>query len=457
MATTQPGLWFATALLPGGWASSVRLRHDRGKIIAVQTNVPAEPGDEQHAIGLPGLGNLHSHAFQRAMAGLTEVSGATADDFWSWRDVMYRFVDRMTPDELEAIAAFAFAEMLQSGFTRVGEFHYLHHDPDGRPYNDIGELSGRIAAAADTTGIGLTLLPVFYGHGGFGGAPTGHGQRRFINSLDRFVRLHERATSAVRSVPGARIGVAPHSLRAVTPEELNYVTDLSFDGPVHIHIAEQIREVKDCLDWSGQRPVEWLLSHLSVDQRWCLVHATHLTPEETTRLAASSAIAGLCPITEANLGDGVFPAKTFVEAGGRYGVGSDSNVSIEAAGELRLLEYSQRLVLRGRNIMARGPGGSTGAGLYQAALEGGAQALGDVEAGLAPGRPLDLFSMNAQHSSLVGRSADALLDGWIFAGGAGIVDCVWCGGRKWVQGGRHLRMEAIETAYRRTLANLMAR
>jgi formiminoglutamate deiminase len=456
MAATPASLWFDTALLPDGWARQVRVRVAGGRIGAVETGVIAAPDDERHDIGIPGLCNLHSHAFQRAIAGLTEISGATADDFWTWREVMYRFVDRMAPDDLEAVTAFAFAEMLQSGFTRVGEFHYLHHGPDGAPYQHLAELCLRVASAAETAGIGLTLLPVFYGHGGFGGAPTSAGQRRFLNDLDRFTRLHEQAGDAIKPLDGARLGVAPHSLRAVTPQELTAIAALALDGPIHIHAAEQVREVEDCLAWSGQRPIEWLLDNADVDERWCIVHATHMTEAETARLAASQAVAGLCPITEANLGDGVFPAKAYVEAGGRYGVGSDSNVQIDLAGELRMLEYSQRLRRRSRNVLAVGPNSATGARLFADAWRGGAQALGVRSAGIAVGGPLDLVSLDAKHPSLFWRTADALLDGWVFAGGAGVIDCVWRDGRKIVEQGRHIRMEPIQAAYRRTLARLLA-
>lgn len=449
-------LWFETALLPGGWAKSVRVRHDAGVIVAVDQDVAAEAGDERHAIGVPGLSNVHSHAFQRGMAGLAETSGPAADDFWTWREVMYRFLDHMTPEDLEAISAFAFAEMLEAGFTRVGEFHYVHHDAAGRPYAQVGELSSRIAAAAAETGIALTMLPVFYAHADFGGVAPKPGQRRFINDVDGFAALHAAAGEAIKSLPGARIGVAPHSLRAVTPDELAAVVPLAAGGPIHIHAAEQWREVDACHAWSGQRPVEWLLNHAPVDARWCFIHATHLTPEEVLGLARSGAVAGLCPITEANLGDGVFPAADFLAANGRFGVGTDSNIHVDAAGELRALEYAQRLARRQRNVLAGAPFSSTGARLYRDALIGGAQALGVEHAGIAGGGAADLVSLDASHSAFIGRSGDALLDGWIFTAGAQAVDCVWRGGEKLVEQGRHRRSEALAAAYRRTLARLLS-
>ena len=448
-------LWFAKALLPQGWAADVRLTLAQGRIADVESGVPAAQDDERHAIGLPGLPNLHSHAFQRGMAGLAERRGPSSDSFWTWRETMYRFVDRIGPAELEAIAALAFAEMLESGFTRVGEFHYVHHDPEGRRYADPAEMAAAVAAAAAQTGIALTLLPVFYAHSGFGGAAPGHGQRRFVNDPKGFAEQVEASTRAIAPLADAVIGIAPHSLRAVTPDELAAILPLAPGGPVHIHVAEQVREVEDCLAWSGARPVEWLLDHASVDERWCLVHATHMTDEETRRLAASHAVAGLCPITEANLGDGIFPAVEFLAAGGRFGVGSDSNVLIDATEELRLLEYGQRLAMRGRNLLAGGEGRSTGGDLFRAALAGGAQALG-APAALTPGSAADIVSLDASHPALVGRQDDALLDALVFAGGRSLIDGVWRQGRKRVSQGRHLERDAIVARYGRVLQDLIA-
>ncbi len=448
-------LWFDTALLPGGWARSVRISHADGVLTDVEVGVPRAPGDEGGAIAVPGLGNVHSHAFQRGMAGLAETSGPAGDDFWSWREVMYRFVDRLAPEDVEAIGALAYAEMLESGFTRVGEFHYLHHDAGGRPYADPAEMAVRIAAAADATGIGLTLLPVFYAHAGFGGAAPKGEQRRFISTLGGFARLVAGARRAAGALPDAVVGVAPHSLRAVTPEELGSIAPLADGGPVHIHVAEQIREVDECLAWSGARPVDWLLDHAKVEERWCLVHATHASDSELDRIAAAGAIVGLCPITEANLGDGVFPAARFLAAGGRFSVGTDSNVMIDAAEELRLLEYGQRLARRRRNLLAGAARASTGRALFDAAVAGGARALGVSAVGIAVGAPADIVGLDAGHPSLAGRSGDALLDSWIFAAQGGAVDAVWRRGRKVVVGGRHVSKGAILAAYRRRLEPLL--
>jgi len=449
----MPTLWFDTALVDGDWADRVRLEISDGVIAAISTDVGAEPGDERHAIGLPGLPNLHSHAFQRGMGGLAEARGPAGDDFWSWRDLMYRFLDQLGPDDVEAIAAQAYAEMLESGFTRVGEFHYLHHDVAGRPYAAPAEMAQRIAAAAETSGIALTLLPVFYAHGGFGGAAPGAAQRRFLSNADGYANLLGASRAAVSALPDAVVGVAPHSLRAATPEELSAILSLAGAGPVHIHIAEQSREVADCLAWSGKRPVEWLLEAMPVDPRWCLVHATHMTEAERIALARTGATAGLCPITEANLGDGIFPAAAYLEEGGSFGIGSDSNVRINAAEELRLLEYGQRLHGRARCVLGRPERPSVGANLFVGALRGGARALG-VEAGIAPGCSADIVSLDVRDPSLVGRKGDALLDSWIFASRSGI-DCVWRRGIKMVEGGRHRRGDEIGRRFAATLSRLL--
>jgi len=440
------GLFFANALTPEGWERGVRVAIEDGAIASVAPNSEPEPGDERHAVGLPGMPNLHSHAFQRGMAGLAEVHGSSADTFWTWREVMYRFALTMTPEDVEAVAAQLYVEMLEAGFTRVGEFHYLHHDRDGRPYSDIAETAGRIAAAAGETGIGLTLLPVFYAHSNFGGTPPTEGQRRFICDLDSYARLLEASRRAISDLPGATIGVAPHSLRAVMPDELTAVVTMVAGGPIHMHIAEQGKEVADCLAWSGTRPVEWLLREMQVDRRWCLIHATHMSEAETRGLAASGGVAGLCPVTEANLGDGIFNGPLFIAAGGRFGIGSDSNIRIGVADELRQLEYAQRLRDRARNVMAVA-GGSTGRALLDGAVAGGNAALGVAEHGLAAGRPADIVSLKADHPALIGRDGDAILDAWIFAGGGDCVDCVWTRGRKCVAGGRHEKRDQALIRY----------
>jgi formiminoglutamate deiminase len=445
-------LFAKQALLPSGWADSVRLEIVDGHVGSVTKDAVAAAGDERHAVLIPGMPNLHSHAFQRGMAGLAEVRGNTADSFWSWREVMYRFALSMTPEQAEAIAAQLYVEMLEAGFTRVGEFHYLHHERDGQPYANIAEMAERIVAAARMTGIGLTLLLVFYAHSNFGGATPNEGQRRFINDLNRFGILVEKCHKSVRVLNQGVVGIAPHSLRAATPQELVELEKLAGAGPIHIHIAEQVKEVEDCIAWADRRPVEWLLANAPVDRRWCLIHATHMTDEEAIGMARAGAVAGLCPVTEANLGDGTFSAPLFREHGGRFGIGSDSNVLIGVADELRQLEYSQRLAHRARNVIAE-PGGSTGRALFDAALAGGTQALGAPPAAIEAGAPADLVSLDLSWPGLETTAHDGVLDAWIFAGRVKPKD-VWVAGRKLVADGRHTAREAVAQRFRKAMSEL---
>jgi len=442
-------LFFRHALLPGGWAEDVRVGIADGLISSVAVGAAAT--GESHAIALPGMPNLHSHTFQRAFAGLTETRGTTADSFWSWREQMYRFALTMSPDDVEAVAAQAFMEMLEAGFCSVAEFHYLHHDVDGGAYADIGEMAGRIAAASAATGIGLTLLPVFYAHSGFGGAKPVAGQRRFICDLEQFAALFERCKELAVGLPGGRAGIAPHSLRAVTPEELAALSVMAGDAPFHIHIAEQTKEVADCLAWSGARPIEWLLGHAEVAKNWCLIHATHATVAEREGMANAGAVVGLCPITEANLGDGIFHTQSFA---GHIGIGTDSNVLIDTAQELRQLEYSQRLMAQSRNVLASDASPATGTALYQRALAGGAQALGNV-AGLMVGAPADIVTLNVQALGPAAVNSAAALNIAVFAARGQAVDTVWARGLKLVTGGRHFAADATRKRFNDVVAKLM--
>ena len=350
-------LFAESALLPEGWRRDVRFEiAEDGSLTTVTPDSEAAGAPRAAGPVLPGMANLHSHAFQRAMAGLGERAGPSDDSFWTWREVMYGFVERIGPEQIEAIAAQLYVEMLKAGYTAVGEFHYLHHAPDGRPYDDPAETSRRILAAARLTGIGLTHLPVLYGFSNFGGQAAGPGQRRFLNQPDGLLEIIDRLRATCRGDPQVRVGLAPHSLRAVTPDTLDAaIAGLDDpDAPLHIHLAEQDKEVRDCLEWSGLRPVEWLLAKREVGPRWCAVHATHMTETETRRLAASGAVAGLCPTTEANLGDGIFPAAAYLADGGVIGIGSDSHISVSPIEELRWLEYGQRLFSRRRNLLTAG-------------------------------------------------------------------------------------------------------
>ncbi len=463
----QNALFADRALLPEGWAEKVLIETaGNGEIARVTAG--AKPGAAARAAGpvIPGMPNLHSHAFQRAMAGLTEQAGqsgtaAAEDSFWTWRTLMYDFVGRLTPPAVEAIASQLYVEMLKAGYTAVAEFHYLHHDPEGRAYGDLAEMSERILAAAKATGIGITHLPVLYGAGGFGGKPAGEGQRRFLNDPSRFLRLIEGLRSRHRDDPQIRIGIAPHSLRAVTPETLQEavvgLTAMDASAPIHIHIAEQTKEVDDCLAWSRQRPVEWLLDHQSIDRRWCLVHATHMTPAETEKLAMSGAIAGLCPTTEANLGDGFFPAMAYLSQGGCFGIGSDSHISVSPIEELRWFEYGQRLVTRRRNVLVANSTDRThiGAGLYRSALAGGAGATGRDLGRIAAGARADLLVLDANAPNLLGKVDESLIDAMIFAGNTNPVRDVMVGGRWLVVEGHHIAEGPVLAQFRDTLADLL--
>lgn len=438
-------IWAETALLPEGWARDVRLTLRDGRIVAVETGVPGRG----RGCLLPAPVNLHSHAFQRAMAGMTERRGPAQDSFWTWRQLMFRFLDALTPEDVGAIAAFVQMEMLEAGYAAVAEFHYLHHQPGGAPYADPAEMAGRIAAAAAETGCGLTLLPVLYQQGGCDGRALGPGQTRFGTDVGRFMAL--RAAAGRGLAADGVLGTAPHSLRAVSREGLAAVTALP--GPLHMHLAEQVAEVEEVSDAYGARPVEWLLANHAVDARWCLIHCTQMLPAETEALARSGAVAGLCPITEANLGDGIFDGVRWLAAGGRFGVGSDSNVRIALAEELRLLEYSQRLRDRGRAMLAE-PERSTGRLLYESVLAGGAQAAGRQSGAIRVGDWADLLALDTRAVDLEGRQDDALLDAWIFAGDDRMVSEVWSAGRPVVSGGRHVGREGIEARYRRVMARL---
>ena len=437
------------ALLPDGLAADVRIIVSGGRIGSVEAGVPHRPGDQRCRFVMPAMANVHSHAFQRAMAGLAEMRGPEDDNFWSWRTIMYRFALSMSPDHVEAVTAQLYMEMLEAGFSRVGEFHYLHHDRDGAAYADPAEMAARVAAAAGKTGIGLTLLPVYYAHSDFGGAEPVPGQRRFICGIDTYAALVEASAVTLADLPGAVLGIAPHSLRAVTPNELAAIAPLGVDRPIHIHAAEQVREVEGCVAWSGKRPVEWLLDHADIDRRWCLIHATHMTDGEVRRMARSGAVAGLCPITEANLGDGIFPAPSFLEHGGAFGVGSDSNVQVSLSQELRSLEYGQRLSRRQRNVIAP-PGGSTGISLYRRALDGGFRAVGGVR-GIEAGQSADLVSLDISQTPWL--PAGRVVDHFIFADGV-TVDGVWVRGRRLVENGRHVNRDAISRRFRSVMLDL---
>ncbi|UXY11619.1 formimidoylglutamate deiminase [Kosakonia sp. ML.JS2a] len=449
----------AKALLPQGWANNVRITVSaQGMIGALESD--SQPGDDDIRLEgflVPGMPNLHSHAFQRAMAGLTEVVGDPADSFWTWRDLMYRLVDKISPEQLEVIASYLYIEMLKAGYTSVAEFHYLHHDRGGKPYAQRAELALRISQAAKTAGIGLTLLPVLYSYSGFGGQAASAGQRRFLHDTEGYLALHETLTAQLASEPMQRTGLCFHSLRAVTPEQMQTVLDASPQKqPVHIHVAEQQKEVDDCVAWSGLRPVEWLYRHQPVDEHWCLIHATHVTPEETRMMAASGAVAGLCLTTEANLGDGIFPGADYLTRRGAWGIGSDSHISVSVTEDLRWFEYGQRLNQRRRNLLHLPDEPYIGNVLYQGALQGGRRALGQPIGQLATGERADMLLLDSRDPFLATAGDRERLNRWIFACAANPIKRVMTGGRWVIEEGRHVHEARITSAFIQVMQQLVA-
>lgn len=449
-------IWSKQALTSEGWERDVAVElDDTGRIASVRPGLP--PSGEQVEILLPAPVNAHSHAFQRAMAGLTERRGPSgSDSFWTWRQLMFRFLDQLTPEDIEAIAAYVQMEMLEAGYSTNVEFHYLHHQPGGVPYDNIAETSERLAAAAEHTGIGLTLLPVHYQYGGCDKRELGPGQIRFGNDPERFARLHEAAGLAIGDLPSDTVlGVAPHSLRAVGRDDLEAIAKLAGQGPVHMHLAEQVAEVEEVEAAWGKRPVEWVLENVGVDGSWCLIHCTQMQPDETKGLAATGAVAGLCPITESSLGDGIFDGVRWLDAGGKIAIGSDSNIRISLTEELRTLDYSQRLRDRSRAALASSKQ-STGRRIFEAMVAGGAQAAGRGQGGIAAGEWGDLLALDGTAADLVGREGDTILDTFIFAGDDRMVSRVWSAGRMVVEGGQHVKHADICDRYVATMAKLSA-
>ncbi len=455
---------FAThALLPDGWHRNVMLEwNDAGTLLNVKSDLSEVPVGVITAAGpvIPGMPNLHSHAFQRAMAGLTEYRANAADSFWSWRDLMYRFAARITPETLGAIARWLYVEMLKAGYTSVCEFHYVHHATDGRRYADAAEMAQRAVDAARETGIGMTMLPVLYQYSGFGSLPPRDDQRRFINTPEQLLKLVETLRRACPESGALRYGVAPHSLRAVSQTSLRALIDgldaLSPGAPVHIHIAEQVAEVDACLAKEGARPVQWLFDRFDVNPRWCLVHATHVNSDETVQLARSGAVAGLCLSTEANLGDGFFPAQDFLAAAGTFGIGSDSHIGVDWRAELRLLEYGQRLLRRQRNVLASHYTAQVADRLFKAALTGGARATGRATGRLESGARADWLVLDPQHPNLVEQSPETWLSSVVFCEhGETPVRDVYVGGNCVVSHRRHRDEARHYAGYRKALAWLL--
>jgi formimidoylglutamate deiminase len=444
---------------PETWLSPGYVAVDAsGYVTSIGDSAPSAQTERVRGYVVPGMPNLHSHAFQRALVGLTEHRESGEDTFWSWRKAMYGFLERLTPEDVEVIATELYVEMLEAGYTAVGEFQYLHHGIGGQPYDNPAEMSERLVAASHRAGIGMTLLPVLYTASGFGGTPPQAQQQRFASDVDWLLKVVTRVRDGWRSDPEVNVGVAPHSLRAVMPEELAALLAglqaLEPAAPVHIHVAEQVREVEDCVRFRNARPVEWLLGNASVDARWCLVHATHTTASEIDGLAKSGAVVGLCPTTEGNLGDGIAAAAEMLDAGTRFGIGSDSHASVDVREELRWLEYTQRLARLQRNVLAQPGGTGTGARLYRAALAGGAQALGRAIGEILPGKRADLVVLDPDHPVLAGRPLSRVLDAFVFGHQGNPITRVMVGGRWVVTDGRHRDRDRTRADYLRVVQGL---
>jgi len=452
-------IWAAAALLSNGWAESVAIDiADSGNIESVTSDQPYASGDKVEIL-IPAIPNVHSHAHQRAMAGLGERAGISADaakdSFWTWRKIMYHYLERIQPEHLFHISAQLYLEMLKAGYSCVGEFQYLHHDFDGSPYANRAEMSLQCMQAAQQVGLGFTALPVLYRYGGFGSADPIDGQKRFLNDAEGFIDIVTHLQQASAKDANTSVGIAPHSLRAINGELLREVIGaLDNLAAIHVHIAEQTKEVEDCLAWSQMRPVEWLFDQFDVDPGWCLIHATHMSTAETTAMAQSGCVAGLCPTTEANLGDGFFNTIDYFDHNGCWAIGSDSHISIDPVEELRWLEYGQRLLTRKRNVLVSSRATNTGRNLLDGALSGGARACGRNIGSITTGARADFIVLDDQHPRLYGRQQDDLLDSWIFSGNETLVRDVYIGGNKIIDHGRHADEETIQRNYRNTLDQL---
>ena len=459
MCTIVKELLFSKMLTDKGWSRNVLVEIDsQGMIRRIDADMDGAQAQMIGGVAIPGVPNAHSHAHQRLLAGLAET-GAGQDSFTRWRELMYRIVGRIVPDRFQAVAALAYMEMLKSGYTSVAEFHYLHHEAGGSPYAQPAEMGLRCIDAAENAGIALTLLPSLYAYGGFGPAPAGVGQARFVCDAGGYMDIYSALAKAVEDRPEVRLGFAPHSLRAVDEpllkEVLAGVRQTDPDAPVHMHVAEQRSEVEDCLAWCGATPVQRLLDSIAVDAHWNLVHATHMSDSERSALAATQASVVLCPTTEANLGDGTFPARKWLDLEGRFSIGSDSQIMISPTAELRLLEYAQRLASESRNVLAEESGESLGRVLLECALMGGAVALAQRCGVLEEGARADIVVLDSEHPALIARDGDEVLDSWIFAGGAACVRDVFVGGRQVVSGGRHVNEPEIVARYREAARALL--
>lgn len=440
-------LFAKQALLPSGWTSDVRLHwNDDGHLSQIETAVAPTSYERQYGYVSPGMTNLHSHAFQRAMAGMTEVAGDGPDSFWTWRDLMYRYALAISPEQMQAIAAQLYSECLRHGYTSVCEFHYVHRAPNGAFYSDIAETSRRVIAGAQETGMGITMLPVLYSYADFNNQALREDQRRFNTNVEQILRIVESLENQRNAQ--TEIGVAPHSLRAASTDQIrDVVAGLAADRPIHIHIAEQMREVNACLAATGKRPVELLFDTQTVDARWCLVHATHLNAYEVASMAASQSVAGICTSTEGNLGDGFFELPDYIAAQGRFGIGTDSHASQSVVEEIRWLEYGQRLKMQGRNIASVKGQRRVADFLWQQCLLGGAQASGRAVGALEVGKRADMIIFDDQHPNLQCSSVDDVLSSIVFTGNDNLIRDVFVGGQCVVENGKHRNQTEINTNY----------
>jgi formimidoylglutamate deiminase len=448
----QQTYFIKKALLSQGWAKNVRLGvDDKGLIVSLQTNVLAEQDDHRLGLVIPGLVNCHSHAFQRAMAGLTEYQVSPTDTFWSWRKTMYRFANLVSPEDLQDIASYLYLEMIKQGYTSVAEFHYVHHQPNGKPYSSVSQLSQSVINAANIAGINLTLLPVLYMNAGFGDQALLDDQKRFGNSVDSYLALHDEATRYCSHQSQHSVGMALHSLRAVPAssmtEVISHFKDRAHSCPIHIHIAEQTQEVEQSIKALGKRPVEWLLDKYDIDKQWCLIHATHMTPKETAQVAKSGATVVICPTTEANLGDGLFPLRQYLDDGGQIAIGSDGNTCTNPMEELRWLEYGQRLLSRTRNVASDDRERHTGTNLYRHCLEGGARSIGQKPGALTLGGRADLIVLDDNSADLANIAADSILDVLIFGTSQSLIKDVMVNGTWKITHYHHADEERIKNTF----------
>jgi len=448
MNTSSTHTLFAQqALLPEGWVANVRLHWDaQGNFSQIETAATPTAYEPQYGYVSPGMTNLHSHAFQRAMAGMTEIAGEGPDSFWTWRDLMYRYALAISPEQMQAIAAQLYSECLRHGYTSICEFHYVHRAPEGVFYADIAETAKQVIAAANSTGMGISMLPVLYSYADFNHQPLRDDQRRFNTNVEQILQIIQ-ALENQRNAQ-VEVGGAPHSLRAASTEQIaELVAAMPQGRPIHIHIAEQMREVNACIAATGKRPVELLFDTQSVDERWCLVHATHLNQHEVANMAASKSVAGICTSTEGNLGDGFFELPDYIAAQGRFGIGTDSHASQSVVEEIRWLEYGQRLKAQGRNIASVKGQRRVADYLWQQCLQGGAQASGRKLGQLKIEHRADFIIFDDQHPNLQNLDVADVLSSVVFTGNDNLIRDVFVGGQQVVAAGRHRDEAQINANY----------